>query len=331
MPGSACGRVMNAAAVLFVVIALAGCGEDRAPVIEGRPPGPHRLALALDPPLPVPQAETRLHWHLTNAASGLPVTGLAVLHERVIHNFIVNLDFSSFAHIHHEDFKPLTAEDLAQARFTLPYRFPSAGHYRIVSEFTHRGRGYTKHFDVTVGDPVPAQRRAPVPRLEAVAGDYRGVLQVSPAQPVAGYETELVLNLARDGRPVTDLALHLGSEAHVAVWRDDGGEFGHTHSFTPHMAHMLAAMHARDQDPGKRARRLADMMTQMMNMPAELVYRGPRIPVRYVFPSPGSYHVFIQCAPGGKAVVFDFVLDAVAYADGLDTRVQSMVDTGHPP
>ncbi len=326
---AAAGRLAaQLSALLTLVGALAACGESAPAVLEGRPAGPYRLALTLDPPHPQTLAETTLDWQLTHASSGLPVTGLAVLHERVIHNFIVNLDFSSFAHIHHEDFKPLSADDLAHAHFTLPYRFPSAGRYRIVSEFTYRERNYVKHFDVTVGTPAASARAAPVARLTRATGEYRGVLQLSPAVPVAGYETELVLDLARDGAPVTDLALYLGTEAHVAVWRDDGAEYGHTHSYTPHMAQMLAAMHTRDQGAGERSRRLAEMMVQMMNMPAELIYHGPRIPVHYVFPSPGYYHVFIQCAPGGNAAVFDFVFEVVAYAEGMNTRVQSIVDGG---
>ncbi len=315
----------------LTLLLLLGCGEVEREPLEGRPAGPQRMTLAVTPLRPQPGEDSLLTWQLRDTTSGKPVTDLAVLHERVIHNFIVNRDFSSFAHIHHEDFRPLAAADLAQARFSLPYRFPRAGHYRIVSEYTHRGRGRVKHFDLTVGDPPERPRALPPVRLVQDSADYHGRLQLSPARPVAGFETELVLELVQGGAAVTDLALSLGSEAHVAVWRDDGSDFGHTHSFTPHMAEMLAAMHGAGGDPATRARRLVEMMTQMMNMPSELVYPGPRIPLRYVFPSPGRYHVFIQCAPGGVARVFDFVVDVVAHAEGMDTRVDSMVPAGHQP
>ena len=315
--------------VVSIVIALAallGCAEREAATIEGRPAGPYRLSLTLDPASPLPGAEIQLTWRMTHSKSAEPVTDLMVLHERVIHNFIVNLDFSSFAHIHHEDFRSLAPADLASATFTFPYRFPSAGRYRIVSEFTHGERSYTKHFDVSVGEVDDTARTATAPRLTARVDEYDAQLRLSPVRPVAGYETEMVLELARAGQAVSNLALHLGSEAHVALWRDDGRDFGHTHSYTPHMAAMLATMHERDLSARDRSRRLADMMVTMMNMPAELVYPGPRVPLRYVFPSPGLYHVFVQCAPGGQARAFHFVVEVAAYATGINTEIESMLD-----
>ena len=305
-----------------------GCGESTPPagtVLEGQPGGPYRMTLALDPPHPAAGEQTRLSWQLTHSASGAAVTDLQVLHERVVHNFIVNLDFSSFAHIHHEDFRAVTADDLKRASFTLPYRFPSVGRYRVVSDFTHRNRNWTKQFDVVVGTPsAPTLAVADFTRTRQV-DDILGSLSVSPPIPVAGYETELVLNLTREGRPVTDLALVLGSEAHVALWREDGQHFGHTHSYTPHMASMLRAMHDQATDARRRGQMMADMMVMMMSMPPELVFHGPEIPVHYVFPEPGVYHLFLQCAPGGKPRVFHFALAVQPWREGMQTRIDSIV------
>lgn len=326
-----CARLPRTGAGLLLGL-LAGCGEQPPAVHEGRPGGPYRLTLQAEPPKLVPGVPARLTWHLTRAGDGSPVTGLDVVHERVMHNFIVSLDFTQFAHIHHEDFQALTPDDLARARFTLPYTFARAGHYRVVSEFVHERRGHIKHFDLTVGEPAsgaPGPSEIDLARVRTV-GAYRASLRSSPALPVAGYETELVLRLARGGQPVEDLALLLGSEVHVAVWRSDGQAFGHTHSYTPHMAMMLAGMHARDGDPHARAARLADLMAAMIDMPSELVFPGPEVPVRYVFPTPGIYQVFLQCAPGGVPQVFHFMLEVAEYAPGMDTQVESSVDPHGP-
>jgi hypothetical protein len=332
MNGVGGARLVRATLGAMLVLGLCACersstdGGSSAPsTIEGQPAGPYRMTLALDPPAPTPATDTRLTWQLTHSASGAPVEHLQVLHERVVHNFIVNLDFSSFAHIHHEDFRPLTADDLKNATFTLPYRFPRAGHYRIVSDFTHRDRNWIKHFDVTVGNPPPsAVPVADFARTQKV-DEYVGALSVSPAIPLAGYETELVLNLHRGTAPVTDLALILGSEVHVALWREDGQYFGHTHSYTPHMASMMRAMYDKGIDAASRARMMADMMVMMMNMPPELVFHGPDIPVHYVFPEPGTYHLFLQCAPGGTPRVFHFALQVAAFHEGMETRIESKV------
>ncbi len=317
----------------LVALALGGCGAERGEQgIEGRPGGPYRMTLTTRPAAPRADEPTELRWHLTHAKDGSPLTGLQVAHERVVHNFIVARDFSAFAHIHHEDFPPLTDQDLRAARFTLPYTFPQTGHYRVVSDFTYRDRNWVKHFDLVVGGTPaapPTPPAADLTRQRAVDG-YTATLDTSPATVVAGHETELVVSLARDGAPVTDLALHLGSETHVAVWREDGTHFGHTHSYTPRVAAMIAAMHDRALDAETRARTMAEMMVKLACMKAEQVFRGPRVPVHYVFPEPGVYHLFFELAPGGVTRVFHFALAVESYREGMDTELRSMVAPALP-
>lgn len=283
------------------------------------------MSFATDPAKPVAGQATVLTSKLTHAVSGEPVTDLQILHERIIHNFIVNLDFSSFAHIHHEDFTGLRPGDLDRATFNFPYVFPTDGTYRIVSEFTHKNRSWTKHFDLQIGSvPTATPSKIDLVRKKEL-GPFSATLAVSPAIPVAGFETELVLELARADNPVTDLELILGSEVHVALWRIDGKHFGHAHTYTPHIAAMMAAMHDRTTDPKSRAEMMTKMMVEMIDIPAELVFNGPKIPVRYVFSEPGTYVIFFQCAPGNKPRVFDFWLDIAQYRNGMDTQINSIV------
>jgi len=304
-----------------------GCADPAPTAIEGRPTGgPYRMTLTVDPTPPLPGVPTTLTSRIETARDRRPIEDLQVVHERIVHNFIVGLDFKSFAHIHHEDFRAPTPADLEHATFSFPYTFPRAGHYRMVSEFTHRNRGWLKQFDIAVGEPAPQLPVVVDLARERAFGAYRARLDVSPATPVAGFETELVLDLTRDGQPVTDLELLLGSEVHVALWRIDGTHFGHAHSYTPHMAAMLESMHDRAVDAATRAARMAEMMVAMIDMPAELVFPGPRVPIRIVFHAPGTYAIFLQAAPGGKPQVFDFMLEVVSHAEGMDTRVESMVE-----
>jgi len=304
------------------LLGLAGCGEPAPAPLEGSPAGPYRLTLTLDPPLPQPGTDTLLNFELTQRANAEPVRDLQIVHERALHTFIVARDFSSFAHLHHEDFGPIDEVDRNAGRQRFAYRFPAAGDYRIVSEFTHRDRSWSKRFDLRVGDAAP-----PTPRPVDLArtrriGRYEARLAVSPAQPVAGHEAELVLELHRDGTPVTDLALWLGAEAHVAVWRSDGEQFGHAHSYTPDMARMMAAMQGHRMD----AAHSAAMMLKMMSAPPRLVYPGPVIPVRHVFPTQGRYHVFMQCAPGGESLVVPFTVEVLPDDGTADTTMRTIVD-----
>ncbi|MGE0484215.1 MAG: hypothetical protein AB7Q81_08735 [Gammaproteobacteria bacterium] len=316
-----------AAGLLGAALLLVACGDPAPLVLEGRPGGPYRITLELEPAPLVAGTPTRFTERLRHTRDGSAVQDLQVVHERAVHNFIVSRDFSSFAHVHHEDERALTAADLEAATFSFDYTFPRPGHYRVVSEFTHRDRGWTKHFDLVVGDPGPPPEVVVDLARAKQVGPYSAQLGVSPTQPVAGFETELVLELARDGAPVTDLQLLLGSEVHVALWRADGEHFGHAHSYTPHMAAMFADMHDRTLDAATRAERMAAMMVAMIDMPAELVFPGPRIPVRLVFPEPGVYAVFMQCAPGGVPAVFMFMVEVAPYVAGMDTRIESMVES----
>lgn len=305
------------AACLLLVVT--GCTQDEAALPPGtqraRPGGPYELLLATEPTEPTAGTQTQLVFTLTRAPDARPVGDLQRAHERLMHNFIVAHDFSSFAHVHHEDHAPVSAADRASGTLRVPYRFPAAGRYRVVSEFAHRDRAWLKHADVEV---LPGSDT----RAAAPADDgYSATLVTSPAQPVAGFETALALDIYRDGTPVEDLELYLGSELHGAVWREDLRYFGHLHSYTPRVAAIMQAAHERGGDPLERGARIAEMMVRLMCLEAEQSFTGPRIPLRYVFPAPGRYRLFLQVAPGGRPRVFRFDTEVVAARDGVDTTI----------
>ncbi len=305
---------------LLAVLCLSACERPAAPLL-GTPAGPYRLALTLSPAAPTPEVDTTLSLALSHGADEAPVSDLQIVHERRIHTFIVARDFTSFAHIHHEDFAPLTAADLAAGRFQFVYRFPTRGAYRIQSEFTHRDRSWQKRFEVTVGQPLPAPNVRVDLAREHTVGDVQAQLTVSPEHPLAGHEVELVITLTRHGLPVTNLQLLLGAEVHAAIWRLDGESFSHAHSFTPQMAALMTGMHGATPMAGHSAA----MMLQMMSLPAKLVYPGPSVPLRHTFPSAGIYVIFLQLAPGGTPSVFRFMLDVQADPGGDVPVLHSIV------
>ena len=54
------------------------------------------------------------------------------------------------------------------------------------------------------------------------------------------------------------------------------------------------------------------MMVQLMCLDAELVFPGPKVPIKYVFPAPGRYVVFLEVAPETTPRVFKFGLEVTA-------------------
>lgn len=320
--------IYHALLLVSLVAVFLGCRGSQDAVLIGQPSGPYRLELSVEPPRPRAGQEAFLTYRVTDAATHQPVRDLQVLHERVLHTFIVGRDFRTFAHIHHEDFFPLTPQDLAAATFHYPHIFPHPGVYLIAGEFTHKDRSWVKQFIFTVGGEGEQGAVEEDLRREKSFGPYQVSLRTSPDPPVVGHDTELVCHLTRDGALVTDLGLYLGTEVHLAAWRLDGEHFGHQHTYTPEMAAMMAMMRDHTSDPNQMAR----MMVQLMRSPAKQVYRGPDLPVHHIFPAPGVYKLFFECAPGGKPLVADFMVQVVEYNEGSDTTVHSIVSpTSSPP
>ena len=302
---------------------LVSCQHAQETLLVGRPEGPYRLELSITPPQPHVGQQTSLTYRLTDNKTREPVSDLQILHERIIHTFIVSQDFRTFAHTHHEDFFPLTPQDIAAAQFHFPYTFPQTGTYLIASEFTHKDRSWVKQFTVNVVGSNEGQPGELIADLERVKnfGQYQVSLATSPDPPVVGHDTELVLHLTREGTPVSDLGLYLGTEVHMAAWRLDGAHFGHQHTYTPDMARMMAMMSDHMSNPNH----MAKMMVQLMRGPAKQVYWGPTLPLHHVFPAAGVYKIFFECAPGGKPLVLDFMVRVVEYSEGVDTTVHSIV------
>ena len=310
-----------------MVFGLLGCQKTQETVLIGQPDGPYRLALSVSPPQPRSQEQVSLTYRVSDAKTGQPVSDLQILHERALHTFIVSRDFRTFVHIHHEDFSPLTAQDLAVATFHYPYTFPTAGEYLLAGEFTHKDRSWVKQFRLPVGDHSQQPEVTVDLTKNKTFGQYQAVLTTSPDPPLAGYDTELVLHLShQDGTPVTDLGLYLGTEVHMASWRTDGTNFGHQHTYTPEMAAMMNAMRDHTTNPNH----MAQMMVQLMRGPQKQVYYGPELPVHHFFPTPGTYTIFFECAPGSKPLVADFMVKVEEYREGMDTTVRSIVTPSVP-
>jgi len=309
--------------IFFVALGLvlSGCQGSKETFLVGRPSGPYSLLLTLSPAQPYAGQKTDFTYQVTDTTTKQPLQELQILHERILHTFIVSKDFRSFAHTHHEDFFPLTEQDRRAALFHYPYIFPHAGEYLIAGEFTYKDRSWVKQFTVSVaGGKTPEPVEEDLRRNKSF-GAYQVSLSTSPDPPIAGYDTELVCHFTKDGAPVTDFRLYLGTEVHMASWRLDGEQFGHQHTYTPEMAAMMAMMKDHASDPNHMAR----MMVQMMRGPARQVYSGPTLPVRHIFPTSGVYKVYFESAPAGQTLVADFMVKVVDYEEGMDTTVHSIV------
>ncbi|MCG7853020.1 MAG: hypothetical protein MIO92_10915, partial [Methanosarcinaceae archaeon] len=82
--------------------------------------------------------------------AGRPVKNLSVHHDRIMHVVIASQDFSVFAHIHPEEFSPVTPQMKKTAQLPVQYIFPRAGRYIIGVDFAVGEQLFSRHFLVEV-------------------------------------------------------------------------------------------------------------------------------------------------------------------------------------
>lgn len=202
---------------------------------------------------------------------GHPIDDLQQNHERMVHTMFVSGDWTSFTHAHHEDFGELTVDDLRDATFHFPLTLPVAGPYLLMFGYAHQNQWLFAEDTMEI-DGSPGQVAAPDTTVNTeVAVDDLVVSLTWAVEPLADYEASWTVTITEsDGTPVEDLVQYLGADAHCALVNESITWGSHTHAWFPDM----------------------DRMAPGMEMPH--LFTGPDVPFAYVFPSGGSYKMWIQ-------------------------------------
>ena len=175
---------------------------------------------------------------------GAPLKNLAIHHDRILHVIIASEDFSVFAHLHPEDFGPISSEMIQNARFPLRFTFPRGGRYIMGVDFAHGSRGYSDTFLLEVaGEPKLGKGSKDLSAAKNFS-DYQVKLSILSDRIEAGREATLQYHFARDGKPVNDLEPYLSAAMHLAVVSSDMNVFMHAHGDLPRDApgHAHVAM-----------------------------------------------------------------------------------------
>ncbi|ANZ41793.1 hypothetical protein BBK82_43515 [Lentzea guizhouensis] len=149
---------------------------------------------------------------------GKAVTRFAVEHEKRLHLIAVRRDGSGFQHVH--------PEMAADGTWTLPLQLTSAGSYRVFADFKpENGPELTLGTDVQVAGDYRPQRYDHDSRTFNVDG-YEVTLN---GKLTAGAASTVTIDVARDGRPVTDLQPYLGAKGHLVALRSADLAYLHVH------------------------------------------------------------------------------------------------------
>lgn len=220
---------------------------------------------------------------------GEPIKELSVHHDRILHVIIASQDFSVFAHIHPEDFGPITPEMKKFARYPVRFTFPKAGRYIIAIDFAVKKQLISKHFLVDVaGEPKMGFPTMDLSR-EKRFGDLDVTLASMPERIKAGKEVMLSCLFKKNGESVTGLEPYLSAPMHLAIISSDLTHFMHTHGEVPGMATM-------DHDAHH----------MKMTVPDKF---GPTVEIHVVFPAKGLYQIYGQVGHQGKVIVISFMVE----------------------
>lgn len=222
---------------------------------------------------------------------GHPIEDLQSNHERLVHTMLISEDWTSFQHLHHEDFAELTVDNLKSGTLRFPVTLPLVGRYLAMFGYAwHNQWLYAEDFVEVAG--APAQAAAPDRTVNSeVEVDGMRVSLTWNSDAIAGYEALWTVSVETlDGAPVEDLVQYLGADAHCAVVREGLTWGSHTHAWFPGM----------------------DTMSPGMEMPH--MYSGPTVDFAYTFPTGGTHKMWIQFAresAPGVVYVAPFVFEVL--------------------
>jgi len=223
---------------------------------------------------------------------GKPIQELSVHHDRILHVIIASQDFSVFAHIHPEDFCPITPEMKKFARYPVRFTFPKAGRYIIAIDFAVQEQLISKHFLIDVaGAPKMGFPTRDLSRDKKFGG-LDVTLASIPERITAGKEVMLSCLFRKNGESVTDLEPYLSAPMHLAIISNDLTYFMHTHGEVPGMSSMGHNAH--------------NMQMMKMSVPDKF---GPTVEIHVVFPTKGLYQIFGQVGHQGKVIVISFMVE----------------------
>jgi heavy metal-binding protein len=201
---------------------------------------------------------------------GKPVTGLAIVHERPLHLFIIGRRLDFFAHVHPQ------ASRSVKGRFEVAQELPP-GEYVAIADFLPAGgepqmvhRAFvTPGYNGPLMAQPPELARGP---SEVVVDGVRVAIDAHDLRPRRERVIRFTLSDAVTGAPIADLEPYLGAPAHLLIVN----------------AALTDAIHAHPE--------------QVTNATAAIEFR-PLMPVE------GSYKLWVQFQRAGKVSTAAFVVN----------------------
>ena len=245
------------------------CGMTLVPM---PPPSFDRYPVdfTLAPPAIVPGRPANLHLAVRDPHSDRPVMGFELVHDKLIHLFVVGQDLDYFAHLH--------PELDARGEFGISLTLPRAGVYHLFADFLPIGGSpqVAHHVIVTAGftgELRPPANLAPLPSVRTQDG-MTVKLETPPLVPGRRAFVTCHISDATTGVPIEDLQPYLGARGHLLVLSDDLTQYVHSHPAA--------------DDPER--------------LPSDVVFD-------VMFPQPGAYKLWAQFQRHDRVTTVTFTVD----------------------
>lgn len=233
---------------------------------------PYWLDLADGTPAPVAGRPARLRFVVREPHAGRAVRSFTLLHERLLHLFIVSHDLTYFSHVH--------PEIRADGTFEQDVTLPRAGAYRLIADFAPEGAAtqLLQKTIVTAGYRG-SLRAGPPPPVDTGDKTTDGLrVALAASDPIAGREQLLTFEVkdAATGKDVTDLEPFLGAPGHLLIVGSDLLTAAHSHP----VVELSGAA-------------------------------GPDVVFQVLFPRAGVYRLWVQFQRDGRVITAPFTVRAV--------------------
>ena len=198
------------------------CPRCGMKLVAGLPdPIEYPVAVTMEPAQPKPGQKVRLRFSVSDPKTAKPVTEFELIHERVLHLFLISEDLQHFAHEHPEAVGP--------GVFEIDWTFVRGGMWRVLLDFypTHATPQLISRTILLGGSALR------VPELHSDSGQLRKganievSLRMDPEIPLAGEKTLLQYRIV----PREEFEPFLGAMGHMLVASADLIDLMHTHPF----------------------------------------------------------------------------------------------------
>ncbi len=162
---------------------------------------------------------TTLTLRVIDPDSNLPVKRFDIVHEKLIHLFLVSENLEFFAHVH-----PVPQDD---GSFKLVQRLPLSGMYRLLADFYPSGSVPQLSVNTIFVSGKAAEPHLVPSTAPCKSENLSATLVTDPGELTAGLESKLFFTLD----PADQLEPYLGAWGHMLVASEDLVDLLHLHPF----------------------------------------------------------------------------------------------------